>query len=222
MKRNFLLMVGTMFIVAFSIVCECAGQTTNDYSATITADKMNTLYADLKNPITITSCDDVSKITVSFPECKVLGLGNGRSLEVVPPTSMIGKVVEATLYTPNGTVQVDFRVKKVPDPQLVLGSNIFGGRRSKAELISNPMLTVRMSEDFPFDIKWTVVSYSVDIIQKGILSTLNFYGGQFPQELIDIINNATFGTVFTFYNIKVSQTELGTRTLVRDITVRIK
>ena len=79
-----------------------------------------------------------------------------------------------------------------------------------------------MSDDFAFDLKWTVVSYSVDVIEKGIISTINCSGSKFSGELINRINSAPVGTVFMFSNIKISQPELGTRTMPRDITVRIK
>jgi gliding motility-associated protein GldM len=188
--------------------------------ATISADKMNVLYAGLKNPITAAGGSDASKLSVSFPGCQILGSGAKR--EVVPPTSMIGKTVEATVSTSEGSSKMTFRVKKVPDPYAQIGANIFGGKKSKAELTANPVLIAKMSDDFAFDLKWTVVSYSVDVIEKGIISTINCSGSKFSSELINRINSAPVGTVFMFSNIKISQPELGTRTMPRDITVRIK
>lgn len=188
--------------------------------ATISADKMNVLYAGLKNPITAAGGSDASKLSVSFPGCQVLGSGPKR--EVVPPTSMIGRTVEATVTTSEGSSKMTFRVKKVPDPYAQIGANIFGGKKSKAELTANPVLIAKMSDDFAFDLKWTVVSYSVDVIEKGIISTINCSGSRFSGELINRINSAPVGTVFMFSNIKISQPELGTRTMPRDITVRIK
>jgi gliding motility-associated protein GldM len=189
-------------------------------SATISADKMNVLYAGLKNPITIAGGSDASKLSVSFPGCSVSGSGQAR--EVVPPTSMIGKTVEATVTTSEGSSKMNFRVKKVPDPYAQIGANIYGGKKSKAELTANPMLIAKMSDDFAFDLKWTVQSYSVDVIEKGIITTINCSGSKFSQELINKINSASAGTVFMFSNIKITQAELGSRTMPRDITVRIK
>ena len=188
--------------------------------ATISADKMNVLYAGLKNPITAAGGSDASKLSVSFPGCQILGSGAKR--EVVPPTSMIGKTVEATVSTSEGSSKMTFRVKKVPDPYAQIGANIYGGKKSKTELTANPVLIAKMSDDFAFDLKWTVVSYSVDVIEKGIISTINCSGSKFSSELINRINSAPVGTVFMFSNIKISQPELGTRTMPRDITVRIK
>ena len=188
--------------------------------AAISADKMNVLYAGLKNPITIAGGSDPSKLSVSFPGCQVSGSGQSRT--VTPPASMIGKTVEATVTTSEGSSKMTFRVKKVPDPYAQIGANIYGGKKSKAELTANPMLVAKMSEDFAFDLKWTVQSYSVDVIEKGIISTINCTGSRFSQELINRINSASAGTVFMFSNIKISQPELGTRTMPRDITVRIK
>ncbi|MCQ2262767.1 MAG: hypothetical protein MJZ70_00625 [Bacteroidales bacterium] len=188
--------------------------------ATISADKMNVLYAGIKNPVTAAGGSDASKLTVSFPGCQVQGSGASRN--VIPPTSMIGRTVEATVTTSEGSAKMTFRVKKVPDPYAQIGANIFGGKKSKAELAANPMLIAKMSEDFAFDLKWTVQSYSVDVIEKGIITTINCSGSAFSQQLRDKINGASAGTVFMFSNIKISQPELGTRTMPRDITVRIK
>lgn len=188
--------------------------------ATISADKMNVLYAGLKNPITAAGGSDASKLSVSFPGCQVLGSGPHR--EVVPPTSMIGRTVEATVSTSEGSSKMTFRVKKVPDPYAQIGANIFGGKKSKTELSANPMLIAKMSDDFAFDLKWTVKSYTVDVIEKGIISTIQCSGSRFSNELISKINSAPSGTVFMFQNIKISQPELGDRTMPRDITVRIK
>lgn len=189
-------------------------------SATISADKMNVLYAGLKNPITIAGGSDASKLSVSFPGCTVTGSGQKR--DVVPPTSLIGRTVEATVNSSEGSSKMTFRVKKVPDPYAQIGANIYGGKKSKAELTANPVLIAKMSDDFAFDLKWTVQSYSVDVIEKGIISTINCSGSRFSQELINRINGASAGTVFMFSNIRISQPELGTRTMPRDITVRIK
>ena len=189
-------------------------------SATISADKLNVLYAGLKNPITIAGGSDASKLSVSFPGCSVSGSGQKR--EVVPPTSLIGRTVEATVNSSEGSSKMTFRVKKVPDPYAQIGANIYGGKKSKTELTANPVLIAKMSDDFAFDLKWTVQSYSVDVIEKGIISTINCSGSRFSQELINRINGAAAGTVFMFSNIKISQPELGTRTMPRDITVRIK
>ena len=188
--------------------------------ATISADKMNVLYAGLKNPVTAAGGSDASKLQISFPGCTVQGSGASRN--VIPPTSLIGKTVEATVITSEGNAKMTFRVKKVPDPYAQIGAGIYGGKKSKTELTANPMLIAKMSEDFAFDLKWTVQSYSVDVIEKGIISTINCSGSRFSGELINRINSAPVGTVFMFSNIKISQPELGTRTMPRDITVCIK
>jgi len=188
--------------------------------ATISADKMNVLYAGIKNPVTAAGGSDASKLSISFPGCQILGSGPSR--EVVPPSSMIGKTVEATVTTSESSNKMTFRVKKVPDPYAQIGANIFGGRKSKTELLANPALIAKMSEDFAFDLKWTVKSYSVDVIQNGKIETFQCNGPQFSEALKSKINSSTIGTVVMFYNIKISQAELGERVMTREISVRIK
>jgi hypothetical protein len=210
-----------------TVVSEAKGIGSNDGSSnkaasggfvSISASKMNVLYAGLKNPIEISYSGTLQ--SVKFSGCVVSGSGAQRN--VVPPTSMIGKTVDATVTTSEGSSKMTFRVKKVPDPYIKIGANIFGGKRSKAELTANPALIVKMSEDFAFDLKWTVISYSVDVNEKNKIETINCSGPKFSQELIDKINSASAGTVFTFSNIKITQDELGSRTIPDDIIVRIK
>ncbi len=188
--------------------------------ATISADKMNVLYAGLKNPVTAAGGSDASKLSISFPGCQVLGSGPSR--DVIPPTSMIGRTVTAVVTTSESRVEKAYRVKKVPDPYAQIGANIYGGKKTKTELAANPMLIAKMSDDFAFDLKWTVNSYTVDVIEKGIITTIRCSGSRFSGELLNKINSASTGTVFMFTNISISNSELGTRTLPRDITVRIK
>ena len=189
--------------------------------AAISADKMNVLYAGLKNPITIAGGSDASKLSVSFSGgCQVTGSGQYRN--VIPPANMVGKTVDATVTSSEGSSKMTFRVKKVPDPYAQIGTNIYGGKKSKAELTANPALVAKMSDDFAFDLKWTVVSYSVDVIFNNKIETYQCNGSRFSQTVIDKINQCSKGAVVTFYNIKISEPELGSRTLSREIAVTIK
>ena len=194
-------------------------------SATVAADKMNVLYAGIPNPVSIGGSVDVNKLSVSFPGCQLKSTGPGK-YDVTVPASLIGKKVTASVTARDGNASKamgssEFRVKKVPDPTSYLGANIWGGKRSKSELLANPFISARMGEDFAYDLKWTINSYRLTVISKGIEGAPKACsGGQFDGSVTAAIQSAGVGTILVFSDIKATSIA-GQRTL-RDITVRIK
>ena len=194
-------------------------------SATVAADKMNVLYAGIPNPVSIGGSVDVKRLSVSFPGCTLKATGDGK-YDVTVPASLIGKKVTATVTARDGNASKamgtsEFRVKKVPDPTSYLGANIWGGKRSKSELLANPFISARMGEDFAYDLKWTINSYRLTVISKGIEGAPKACsGGQFDASVTSAIQSAGVGTILVFSDIKATSIA-GQRTL-RDITVRIK
>jgi gliding motility-associated protein GldM len=194
-------------------------------SATIAADNMNVLYAGIPNPVSVSGSVDVKRLSVSIPGCQLKPTGAGK-YDVTIPTGLIGKTVTASVTAKNdgGAKNMGntvFRVKKVPDPTSYLGANIWGGKRTKSELNANPFITARMGDDFVYNLKWTVQSYRVTFITKGIEGAPKVCsGGGFSADVKSAINTATTGTIIIFSDIKVSSIA-GQRTL-RDITIRIK
>lgn len=194
-------------------------------SATVAADKMNVLYAGIPNPVSIGGSVDVKRLSVSFPGCTMKATGDGH-YDVTVPANLIGKKVTATVTARDGNSSkamgsAEFRVKKVPDPTSYLGANIWGGKRSKSELLANPFISARMGDDFAYDLKWTINSYRLTVISKGIEGAPKACsGGQFDGSVTAAINSASAGTVLVFSDIKATSIA-GQRTL-RDITIRIK
>ncbi len=194
-------------------------------SATIAADKMNVLYAGIANPVSVSAPIDPSKLVVNFPGCTASSSGAGK-YDVKVPTNMIGKSVEATVSVKGegggkNLGATTFRVKKVPDPRAVLGANIRGGKRAKAELLANPMIRAAMAEDFVYDLKWKVVSYRVEFVSKGMADPpMACQGAALSEAVKAKIKKSSANTVIYFTDIKVSS-EAGTRTL-DEFSVRIK
>ncbi len=231
-QRNLLLAVLCVVVLALVIgiptntdaetsdnCTKVSGVFSNAVSPSIAADKMFVLYAGLNNPVTVSSVTDESQLTIDFPGCQVTGSGTNRV--VLPPTDLIGQLVVAKVSASNGSCNQPFRVKKVPDPTAYIGGNIWGGKRSKSELLSKPFLVACMAEDFPYDVKWTINSYRWTIITKGIEGApIMCPGDQFDEGITSAIQNASSGSVLVFSDIKVSSV-VGQRTL-RDITIRIK
>jgi gliding motility-associated protein GldM len=194
-------------------------------SATIAADKMNVLYAGIANPVSVSGPVAPDKLSVSFPGCNATSTGGGK-FNVTVPASMIGKTVTATVAAKVGEStktmgSTTFRVKKVPDPRGVLGAGIRGGKRSKAELLANPMIRATMGDDFVYDLKWSVNSYRVIIINKGIEEpAIVCQGAALSDKAKSAIQKASSNASIYFSDIKVSS-EAGTRTL-DEFSVRIR
>ncbi len=194
-------------------------------SATIAADKMNVLYAGIANPVSVSGPVAHDKLSVSFPGCNLSSQGGGK-YNVTVPASMIGKKVTATVAAKVGETtktmgSTEFRVKKVPDPRAVLGAGIRGGKRAKAELLANPVVRATMGEDFVYDLKWSVNSFRVQLVVKGMDEpAIACQGGALSDKAKSAIQKAPSGTVVYFMDIKVSS-EAGSRTL-DEFSVRIK
>ena len=189
-------------------------------SATIAADKMNVLYAGINNPISVSGVG-AGKISVSFPGCNLSSTGTN-TYNVTVPASQIGKTVTASVSSDGKNMgSTTFRVKKVPDPRAVLGANIRGGKRAKAEILANPMIRAVMGEDFVYDLKWNVNSFRVVFVSKNMEEPpMACQGGSLSEQVKAKIQKSSSGTVIYFEDIKVSS-EAGSRTL-DGISVRIR
>ena len=195
-------------------------QVVNKGAVTISADKMNVLYAGIANPVTGAGG---SNLSVSFPGCTVSAAGGSGKYNVTPPSSMIGQTVTATVKADKESSSMMFRVKKVPDPFSMAGG-AYGGKKSPAELNANPFVVAKTDESFVFDMKWKIVSFTAEIIEKDMLQSFPCTGGQFSADLKGKISKLKKNAVVNFTNIKAkcdSYPSLGERTL-RDVTIKIK
>ena len=50
----------------------------------------------------------------------------------------------------------------------MLGGGIRSGKRSKAEILANPLIRATMGDDFAYDLKWKVNSFQVIFVSKGM------------------------------------------------------
>ncbi len=194
-------------------------------SATIAADKMNVLYAGIANPVSVSGPVSPDKLSVSFPGCNASSQGGGK-FNVSVPASLIGKTVTATVAAKVGEStktmgSTTFRVRRVPDPRALLGANIRGGKRAKAEILANPVIRATMGDDFVYDLKWSVNSYRVILVVKGMEEpAIVCQGGALSEKAKAAIQKASANTVIYFSDIKVSS-EAGSRTL-DEFSVRVR
>jgi len=195
-------------------------------AATVAADKMNVLYAGIDNPVSVTASVSAEKTSISLT-------GGGTSVRTGPgkynisvPENLVGRTVTVNIFAElNGKQQPmgsnEFRIKRVPDPVAYLGGSFKGGRTTKAELLANPFITAPMGTDFVYDLTWTVNSFQVTFIIKGIEDAPMVSNSRhFSDALKNKINSCGSGTVIFFSDIRASCVA-GTRTL-NPITVILR
>lgn len=195
-------------------------------SATVAAEKMNVFYAGIPNPVSVNAPVAPEKISIEL-------VGGGSQIKTAPgafnitvPENMAGREVTVNVkadlggkVTPMGSTK--FRVKRVPDPVVKVGGNYTGGKVAKGDLAANPFLSATMSQDFAYDLRWSITSYQVTFIVRGMEEApLTIQGGTFSEALKTKIRNATPGTIIFFQGIRATS-PAGSRTLP-DIGIRIR
>ena len=188
-------------------------------SATAAADKMNVLYAGIDNPISVSASVAPDKIGISLTGGGSYTKTGPGKFNVKVPESLASKTVTINTHADvDGKQQAMgsnvFRIKRVPDPEAKLGQSR-GGRMTKAELLANPFILASMGDDFVYDLSWTVNSYNVTFLVKGIEDApMRCTNRQFSDAVKNKINACGAGTAIYFTEIKVSTAAIaGERTL---------
>lgn len=195
-------------------------------SATVAADKMNVFYAGIPNPVSVNAPVAPEKISIEL-------VGGGSQTKTGPgtynitvPEGMAGKEITVNVKADQGgrVAQMGgtkFRVKRVPDPIGKVSANYTGGKVSKTDLAANPFISAQMPLDFVYELKWSIASYQVTFIAKGMEEApITIQGGAFSEALKNKIKNAAPGTIIFFSGIRATSI-VGQRTLP-DIGIRIR
>jgi len=169
-------------------------------SATISADKMNVVYAGLDNPISVTVEGITSdKVTASASNGVLKKIGNGKF--VLTPGMGKEVVITATGTMPDGKAisskQV-FRVKTIPRPR----GTIRGTPEAKGSANNLAISDIgAMLEDFDFDVKLRVTEYT--IVYPGMASDRVTGGGKLPESAKSKIERLRPGDRVIITNMKV-------------------
>jgi len=162
-------------------------------SFVVSPTKMNILYllGDMGNPVDV-SVPGVSKdkIRVSCNNGTVKKVGN--SWEVFPKKTGKAKItVSAEIQGKFRTMgSMDFRVKITPKPrQKLIGSS--NGKIKKSVIMSDKCKVIAVLKDFDFDIKYTVVSFQMEFIDKNVSVVFRqANGNKLTKEMRDFIKSA--------------------------------
>jgi gliding motility-associated protein GldM len=167
--------------------------------AAVMLDKMNVFYIGVNNPVTISSGTgwDKTKVSMSGGTLSPAGGPGKFNVKVTSP----GKA-SITVNADGKPSTYDFRVKRIPDPILMVGPS--KGGRLQSVMFKNQSFARAELENFEFDARFTIVS-----------ATMYFSGANFPSTQQGQISGGSLapvqgflakcipGTSVTFDNVRV-------------------
>lgn len=138
--------------------------TVGQANASIALDKMNVLYVGVANPISVAASgggDDKTTVTISNGELKKVGAGKYEAWvkggdKCTITVSVDGKVAGAS----------EFRVRRLPTPVATIGGQASGSNMNAGAFRAQGGVGAWMP-DFPFDLKYTVTSFTISTDSDG-------------------------------------------------------
>ncbi|HMU46674.1 MAG TPA: gliding motility protein GldM [Chitinophagaceae bacterium] len=172
-------------------------------NASIALDKMNVLYIGVDNPITIAASgggDDKVQAVITGGGGSLTRVGNGKYVARVNSVtddcritvSVEGKVAGAG----------SFRVRTIPDPVATVGG-VMSNENMPAGQFRAQSGVGAFIKDFPFDLKYTVVSFTLTADNdQGYIDEAPCQGNTWSPEALRIIRGLTAGRTVTIDNIR--------------------
>ena len=169
-------------------------------SVTVSADKMNVMYIGVNNPITVAAAGVAStQVAVEADGVRLEPLGNGKYI------ARPSRVGDAKIWVSGGGLErtgFDFRVKRIPDPVLRLGSKK-GGNIKAAEFKAHQGI-IPFIEHFDFDARCNIVDFEIVRVPKNDdVRVVKNNGGRYGAEAQSLVNAARIGDVYYFNRVKV-------------------
>ena len=170
--------------------------------AVVSPTKMNVFYYGVPNPI------DISVPGFSPEDLQVSG--TGVSIKKIKPGKYEATVLKKNSKEAKVVVKADgkaigkpieFRVDKIPNPSAAVGGKD-EGRMSKSKLLKAQGVAAKL-KNFPFDLKYEVISYDVRLQVGQFPKTFTYKGTNLiKDDLRDKIRKLKSGSSVTFQNIK--------------------
>jgi len=176
------------------------GYTVGEKSVAVAADKMNVFYVGVDNPLSLSAAGVPStEIRVSATGANLNKISNGKY--IVKPTSIGNSVITVSGGGLESTT-FNYRVKKIPDPQIMIGTNK-GGEMTAAEFRVHPGIRAHL-ENFDFEARCNIQGFELTRLPKGddAQSELN-RGGAYAGSVKRLVNAASPGDTYYFEKIKV-------------------
>lgn len=189
-------------------------------AVSVSATKMNVVYAGIDNPIAIGGGVG-GEITATATGANLTRTGNGTyNLRVVGnPTEVTVNVISQG----NSIGNMKFRVKELPKPTAIIDNISPDGKYTKSALIAANCVRAEM-KDFDFEgVKYDVVGYTVKYKTKaGTVKEEKVQGSKFNATLQSVFNSANTGDIYIFTAIRVKGNDNKEKVLDSQIGVEIK
>lgn len=172
---------------------------------TVSADNMNVFYAGLDNPVSV-SVPGIpnERLSVSIGNGSIRPLGNGKFTVKVMNGTESSITVMATME--NGERRnmgsMKFRVRRVPKPTAKYAGLTDDGILSKPEIEANNGLVAHY-ENFVFDAKCVVTSFTLSVITNGSIEDYELKSNMFTEPLKQRLKRLKRGDRLMFGNVKV-------------------
>ena len=175
----------------------------------ISPDAMNVLYTVVDNPVSIAvpgySSEELTLHSNLNGDCRIKRIKNGTyQINIKEQRGKNRKKeIKLTVKANNKIVgkPIKFRVKNVPEPYPKLGNIVGYGEMSKADLGVAWGLTAKL-DNFEFDLKYKVVSFTMSYPGAGGQQDLKVSGGQFPENVKKEFGSIKRGQTINFRDIK--------------------
>ena len=186
----------------------------------VSATKMNVVYAGIDNPIAIGGGVG-GEITATASGANLTRTGNGTyNLRVVGNPTEVTVTVSSQGNSLGG---MKFRVKELPKPTAKIDNVGVDGKVTKSALLAANMVRAEM-KDFDFEgVHYDVVGYTVKYKTKaGTVKEEKVQGSKFNETLKSVFNSANVGDLFMFTAIRVKGNDNKEKVLDSQIGVEIK
>ena len=188
-------------------------------AVSVSATKMNVVYAGIDNPIAIGGGVG-GEISATASGANLTRTGNGTyNLRVVGNPSEVTVNVSSQ---GSSLGSMKFRVKELPKPTAKI-DNVVDGKVTKSALLAANCVRAEM-KDFDFDgVHYDVVGYTVKYKTKaGTVKEEKVNGSKFSETLKSVFNSANTGDLFMFTAIRVKGNDNKEKVLDSQIGVEIK
>jgi gliding motility-associated protein GldM len=185
-------------------------------SATISPLKMNVLYANLPNPVSVSAPGISSKdLSVEMTNGRIEKTADG--FLAYPEKVGVNAIITVKVTSEDRTVKTiattSFRVKRVPNPTAKVAGKS-GDDISKIDLMAELGVFAEMGDDFDFDLKFNILSFDVSNPSVGgYESKASTTGARFSQQQKDIFKGLSRGSRVIIENIIAKGPDGFTRTL---------
>jgi beta-lactamase regulating signal transducer with metallopeptidase domain len=165
---------------------------------------MNVLYIGVDNPVVI-AVPNVPAEEIRVKLDREKGTISGQNGNYIARMTVPGPVSIQVYRVKSGVETLigakNYRVKRIPDPQVVFSLHK-GGTVTKSQLLKHPEVQLFM-ENFDFDAVFTVSSYTLTILpREGDPITYNEYQSTLSPRIIEQIKALPTGSALFFDDIK--------------------